>query len=385
LNSESINKLGENQLLNNVKLALFYFNLAIKKDSKCQRAYINRSHIHKIRKEFDLALKDLNTAISIKRRPDIILKRGEVYLALNNINEALNDFSESVKLKNNIGRAYYLMAISHARLNNFEKALNFIDLSINLNYHKARKYKESNTELLYWQREFENRKNNLIAKKIEKYIGVKIFKSNDLVNLYDSFRQLGSKKESETTGDFISRLKKHTNSKYAFKVYFNLYGNYNADIETLHVPILSNYSKRINIGTYSNPDNFYTGVNAFGVQRLVTSSSSKSYGLLISNEEQIKKKLKFYDNDFCITEKLINKEVSKYRTQNELVIVGYPELKKNQFRKNVSLISYDHYIKKPTLNDPEDRESEYHDINFKITDIIVYDIKNGNVRKHIKI
>lgn len=114
-------------------------NAAIQLNPNYVQVYFERSGIYYHRSKFDKALVDDTLIVSLTSHHAAYSNRGEVYFALGQYQEALQDFQRALDMKTDNEYAILGLAITHHALEEHEKAVYFLTLfgSKNSNYKKV--------------------------------------------------------------------------------------------------------------------------------------------------------------------------------------------------------------------------------------------------------
>jgi tetratricopeptide (TPR) repeat protein len=107
----------------NYDLALKNCNSAIGSDPKYARAYANRGVVHALTGEYDRAIKDYNMAIAIDPKESFAyFSRGLTYKRNGQYDRALDDLNMVISLYPKSSEAFYWRGHLHEQLGNVEKA-----------------------------------------------------------------------------------------------------------------------------------------------------------------------------------------------------------------------------------------------------------------------
>jgi serine protease Do len=133
---EALNAMGIiSYVTDNNRDAEYYFTEAIDAHPNNTIAYINRSVLHKNKKEYQSALQDINTVINIdNKQPDNYVFRGMLYLDMKNYVDAEADLTKAISsadFKKDEG-AYMYRALCRAALGKNSLACNDIEIAYNL-------------------------------------------------------------------------------------------------------------------------------------------------------------------------------------------------------------------------------------------------------------
>lgn len=82
--------------MNDIEGALLDYNKAIELDPNNADSYNNRADFYLQIKDFDNALKDANKSIELGGEYFSYVTRGEIFMAMNNYIDAINDFTQAI-------------------------------------------------------------------------------------------------------------------------------------------------------------------------------------------------------------------------------------------------------------------------------------------------
>lgn len=110
--------------LGDYEKALYYADLAVKKNSKFGRAYYAKAFVYNISEENTQALDNMKKAIELSpANSEFYTALGDIYFTQENYNDALENFRKAVKQKKVCEKAYYMIGATHANMNNIKNAL----------------------------------------------------------------------------------------------------------------------------------------------------------------------------------------------------------------------------------------------------------------------
>ena len=123
------------------KKAVVHYTKALELDLQQPAIYNNRGNMYVAIGEIDSAINDFNKAIELK--PDYANaynNRGEAYLSKGKVDEAINDYSKAIELKSDFAEAYNNRGVAYCETGNLPKALEDYDTAIHLKNDFAEAY-----------------------------------------------------------------------------------------------------------------------------------------------------------------------------------------------------------------------------------------------------
>lgn len=109
------------------------FSKAIEKFPNYADAYYKRGHTGYELKQYRLALDDLNKAISIEKKADYFFTRGRIRMKMNDIDPAISDFKDAIKLDPHSYKAFNKLGLIYTQMKKYDQALQYLEKSIALN------------------------------------------------------------------------------------------------------------------------------------------------------------------------------------------------------------------------------------------------------------
>jgi len=104
-------------------------------------AYYNRGFAYDDRGDYQKAIKDYNTAISIDPKSVISYNnRGAAYIKIGNHQEAIKDYSMAISLNSKYAEAYNNRGFAYSSLDNHQEAIKDYSMAISLNSKYAKAY-----------------------------------------------------------------------------------------------------------------------------------------------------------------------------------------------------------------------------------------------------
>jgi len=102
--------------------AIAELTTAVKKDSSSAVAFFNRGRARAYLNDFDGALEDLTQAINVKPYAETYLERGVIYFGKAMLMQALDDFTQVIRLDNNNALAYARRGLTYMVLKDYNSA-----------------------------------------------------------------------------------------------------------------------------------------------------------------------------------------------------------------------------------------------------------------------
>lgn len=132
---EAYNNIAEYyQAKGDIKNVLVTYNKALQENNKDLKTLIKRGRFYLGLQKDNLALKDFETAISIKNDYfDAVVGEGITLYRLGNFEAALKSFSRAIEINKNNFEVYNLRGNTYLKLNNKDKALEDINKALELN------------------------------------------------------------------------------------------------------------------------------------------------------------------------------------------------------------------------------------------------------------
>jgi tetratricopeptide (TPR) repeat protein len=135
LYSKAIDLLPTNAYLYSVRGALYIelknftsankdFDTAIALDSNCSKCYYGKGLSELGSLDYQLAVKYFSDAISLEKNPQFYLARGTAYMKSHNYKAAVDDFTQTIDINNQISLAYLLRGASYNSLSDYNSAIN---------------------------------------------------------------------------------------------------------------------------------------------------------------------------------------------------------------------------------------------------------------------
>lgn len=134
LYSKAIDLLPTNAYLYSVRGALYIelkdftsankdFDTAISLDANCSKCYYGKGIVGLGLIDYQSAIKYFSQAISLEKHPLFYLSRGTAYIKLNNNKAAVDDFSQTININNQITLAYLMRGTSYNSLSAYDSAI----------------------------------------------------------------------------------------------------------------------------------------------------------------------------------------------------------------------------------------------------------------------
>lgn len=128
LNSEGIEFAKKGQ----IDKAFLIFEEAIKLYPDSPGPYTNRGHIYRMRKQYDLAIKDYSKSLELYPHLDVFSARANAYMDTGNFEMAIIDYNEIIEKAPSYPDVYFDRAYANIRLKNFEGAKNDLESQLEI-------------------------------------------------------------------------------------------------------------------------------------------------------------------------------------------------------------------------------------------------------------
>jgi tetratricopeptide (TPR) repeat protein len=120
----ALNSLGAEHLLNkNYDKSMTYLNAAINENTEYYKGYYNRGLLYAQTNRMEEALNDFTKAIDLKQYPKAYVARANVYYTLHDFNKAITDAQTVLKTDPQNIKANYVLATSYDDLNQLDRAM----------------------------------------------------------------------------------------------------------------------------------------------------------------------------------------------------------------------------------------------------------------------
>jgi tetratricopeptide (TPR) repeat protein len=100
-----------------------YFDQALEEQPQAIDMLVRRASLHRLLKQFDLAVNDYNRAIEISGSAALYQNRGTLHVATHEYEKALDDFNTCIRLNPNFSAGFRSRALIHERMYNLDDAL----------------------------------------------------------------------------------------------------------------------------------------------------------------------------------------------------------------------------------------------------------------------
>lgn len=92
--------------------------------------YATRGSAYLHTHQLDLALADLNKALSVRKGPEFYFERGIIYLAMNRFADGKADFAEVIRLKPKFAQGYMMRGVASFMTGDYDEALPYFDKAV---------------------------------------------------------------------------------------------------------------------------------------------------------------------------------------------------------------------------------------------------------------
>jgi len=132
--ADELNTLGIKYAKNDkADKAFSAFDKAINLDPNLPGPYANRGNIHRLRKEFELAIADYSKFLELS--PDninVLYARAGVYKGVKEFKKAISDYSKVIEIKPSFEDIFFDRAYSYIRLEDYEHAKNDLESQLKI-------------------------------------------------------------------------------------------------------------------------------------------------------------------------------------------------------------------------------------------------------------